>query len=48
MDKQQGSTVQHIQYPMTNHNGKEYRKEYNKEPSMATGKGSFYCTEYED
>ena len=31
MDKKQGPTVQHrdyIQYPMINHNGKEYEKEY--------------------
>ena len=31
IDKQQGPTVQHgnyIQYPVINHNGKEYEKEY--------------------
>ena len=30
MDKQQGPTVLHrdIQYPVINHNGKEYEKEY--------------------
>ena len=29
MDKQQDLTVQHcIQYPVINHNGKEYEKEY--------------------
>ena len=29
MDKQQGLTVgNYIQYPVTNHNGKEYEKNY--------------------
>ena len=32
LDKQQGLTLQHrklyIQYPVLNHNGKEYEKEY--------------------
>ena len=28
MNKQQGPTGKYIQYPVINHNGKEYEKEY--------------------